>query len=58
MGVEFANKEDEFVNYDQLVNEELFKDKGYTLRDILDKLSEVTASNIIINYIFLTCTIY
>ena len=49
MGVGFANSSDIFVNYDQLINEDVFKNKGYTLRDVLDKLSQITASNILIN---------
>lgn len=49
MGVGFASSNDSFVNYNQLINEELFENKGYTIRDILDKLSQITASNILIN---------
>ena len=54
LGLTFANAEDEFVNYDKEIPNELFLNTqgesiGYTFRDVLDQLSEVTASNIVIN---------
>lgn len=54
IGLSFANNEDEFVNYDKEIPNELFLNNqgesiGYTFRDVLDQLSEVTASNICIN---------
>lgn len=53
IGLEFANSysrtQDEFPNFDQLVLKELFEGQNITYRDILDKLSEITASNIFIN---------
>lgn len=49
MTLGFADSETEFTNYNELINEDLFKDKDYTYRDILDKLSEITASNIMLD---------
>lgn len=54
LGVEFANANDEFANYDKMISNELYLDEnnnslGYTFRDVLDELSQVTASNICIN---------
>lgn len=49
MGVSFANASEEFVNYNQVVEKDLFVNQNVTYRDILDKLSEMTASNILIN---------
>lgn len=54
LGLTFANAEDDFVNYDKEIPNELFLNTqgesiGYTFRDVLDQLSEVTASNIVIN---------
>lgn len=50
----FANSSDTFVNYDKTIPSELYLDNdgnslGYTFRDVLDELSEVTASTICIN---------
>jgi hypothetical protein len=36
-------------NSNQLIYEELFEGKGYTFRDILDKIAEVLGGNILIN---------
>lgn len=54
LGIEFANANDEFANYDKMISNELYLDEnnnslGYTFRDVLDELSQVTASNICIN---------
>lgn len=49
IGLTFANASDEFTNYNQQVLKELFEGQNITYRDILDKLSEITASNILIN---------
>lgn len=54
LDLEFANKEDTFVNYDKLINNELYLDSegnslNYTFRDVLDELAQVTASTICIN---------
>ncbi len=45
----FKNKEDTFANYDKIIPSDLYADLGYTYRDVLDELAQVTASNIIIN---------
>ena len=52
--IEFANINNDFVNYDKIIQNELFlttenEDLGYTFRDVLDQLAEVTASTICIN---------
>lgn len=52
--ISFANAEDNFVNYDKTIESELYVDAennslGYTFRDVLDQLAEVTASTICIN---------
>lgn len=53
-GIDFANENDTFVNYDKVIDHELFLTDtggslGYTFRDVLDQLAEVTASTICIN---------
>lgn len=52
LGLTFAD--DTFVNYDKTIQNELYLDTegnslGYTFRDVLDELAEVTASTICIN---------
>lgn len=54
LGITFANKNDEFANYDKQIKKELYLDEngnslGYTFRDILDELAQVTASTICLN---------
>ena len=54
LGLTFANANDTFPNYNQTINRELYLDENgnslnYTFRDVLDELSQVTASNICIN---------
>lgn len=54
LGLTFANIEDEFANYDKIIQNELYLDNtgaslDYTFRDVFDELSQVTASNICIN---------
>ena len=54
LGLTFANSNDTFVNYNKNITEELFLDAdgnsmGYTFRDVLDQLAEITASTICIN---------
>ena len=54
LGLTFASVSDNFANYDKQIPNELFLDAdgkslGYTFRDILDQLAEVTASTICIN---------
>jgi hypothetical protein len=48
IGIEFGSANEEFTNYDKLIYKDYFIDKDVTYRDILDKLSELTASNILI----------
>ena len=50
----FKNENDEFVNFDKEIDRELYIDNtgsslGYTFRDVLDELAQVTASTICIN---------
>ena len=54
LGLTFANANDTFANYDKQIQNELYLDEdenslGYTFRDVLDELSQVTASCICIN---------
>lgn len=54
LGLTFANVSDTFANYSKEIASELFLDSegrslGYTFRDVLDELAEVTASTICIN---------
>lgn len=54
LGLVFANINDEFANYNKEIQNELYLDidgnsLGYTFRDVLDELAEVTASIICIN---------
>lgn len=54
LGIVFANQNDTFVNYDKIIPSELYLDSsgnslGYTFRDVLDELAQVTASTICIN---------
>ena len=54
LGLDFANENDTFVNYDKQIANELYLDADgnsldYTFRDVLDELSQVTASVICIN---------
>lgn len=54
LGIIFANASDTFTNYNKEIPNELYldangNDLGYTFRDVLDELSEVTASTICIN---------
>lgn len=54
LGLTFKNASDEFVNYDKVIQNELFLDSegnslGYTFRDVFDELAQVTASTICIN---------
>ena len=47
VGLEFENSN--FVNYDQLIYEDLYKDKGLTYRDVFDEISKIVAGNLLIN---------
>ena len=54
IGLTFANENDTFANYDKEIPNELFLDTdgrsmGYTFRDVLDEIAEVTGSTICIN---------
>ena len=54
LGLTFRNANDTFANYDKKIANELYLDingvsLGYTFRDVLDELAEVTASTICIN---------
>lgn len=46
IGLEFKNKNDEFANFDRILDKELYVGLDYTYRDILDELAQVTASTI------------
>lgn len=54
LSLTFANASDTFANYNREIQAELYLDSdgnslGYTFRDVLDELAQVTASNICIN---------
>lgn len=48
-GLTFKNAEDEFANYNQIIDSDLYANLDYTYRDIFDELSQVTASSICID---------
>ena len=52
--IDFGSNQDQFINYDKEIPSELYLDAngnslGYTFRDVLDELSQVTASVICID---------
>lgn len=54
LGLTFKNASSTFANYNKQITKELYldsngKDLGYTFRDVLDELAQVTASTICIN---------
>lgn len=49
LGLNFANNNDEFANYDKQIQADLYDGLGYTFRDVLDELAQVTASTICLN---------
>ncbi|MBR1653670.1 MAG: hypothetical protein IJ690_02070 [Clostridia bacterium] len=54
LGLDFGNKNDEFPNFDKVIESDLFlsdsgEDLGFTFRDVFDQLAQVTASTICIN---------
>lgn len=54
LGLNFKNANETFANYDKTITSELYLDEngddlGYTFRDVLDELAQVTASTICIN---------
>lgn len=48
-GLLFIDTAKEFANYDKVIGSDIYADLGYTYRDILDELSQVTASTICLN---------
>ena len=49
LGLLFKNVNDTFANYNRIIQTELYDGLGYTIRDVLDELAQVTASTICIN---------
>lgn len=49
IGLNFKNSNDNFSNYNKTIPRELYKGLGYTIRDVLDELAQVTASTICIS---------
>lgn len=49
INLEFKNQNEEFANYNRIIKSEIYKGLGYTIRDVLDELAQVTASVICIN---------
>ena len=49
LGLKFANKSGTFANYDKQIQADLYDGLGYTFRDVLDELAQVTASTICLN---------
>lgn len=47
--INFKNQNDEFANFDKIIESDLYANLEYTYRDIFDELSAVTASTICIN---------
>ena len=45
-GLTFKNTNDQFANYDKIIETDLYANLDYTYRDIFDELSAVTASTI------------
>ena len=49
LGLTFANNSGTFANYDKQIQADLYDGLGYTFRDVLDELAQVTASTICLN---------
>lgn len=49
IGLTFKNANDTFTNYNRTIPTDLYKGLGYTYRDVLDELAQVTGSTICIN---------
>lgn len=49
LGLTFANNSGTFANYDKQIQADLYDGLGYTFRDLLDELAQVTASTICLN---------
>ena len=47
VGIEFEDSQ--FVNQDQLIYEDLYKNRDVTYRDIFDEISKIVAGNLLIN---------
>ena len=45
-GLTFKNENDEFANYDKILEDDPYSELEYTYRDVFDELSQVTASTI------------
>ena len=48
-GLVFKNANDNFANYNKIIDNDLYANLGYTYRDIFDELAQVTASAICID---------
>ena len=48
-GLVFANSNDEFVNYNRIIEHEYFQNGEYTFRDVLDYLCELIGGWLVIN---------
>ena len=46
LGLTFKNSSGQFANYDKPIPSDLYQGLGYTFRDVLDELAQVTASTI------------
>ena len=49
LGLTFKNRNQSFANYDKMIKNDMYDGLGYTFRDILDELAQVTASTICID---------
>lgn len=49
LGLTFENANDVFANYNRTLSVDVYNGIGYTFRDVLDELAQVTASTICIN---------
>ena len=49
LGLTFKSANEEFANYDKIIESDLYANLGYTFRDIFDELAQVTASTICLN---------
>lgn len=49
LGLQFKNANEEFANYDKIIESDLYANLGFTFRDIFDELAQVTASTICLN---------
>lgn len=49
IGLSFQNENEVFPNSDKVIESDLYKNLGYTYRDVFDELAQVTASTICVN---------